>query len=120
MRVLSGRKAAAAIEQLAARGANFARLERRVQKIVNEVRCDGDRALRRYAEKWDGLTSVQPLLVSQGEMKSALRTLAPQLREALGCAEENIRRFCEWQKPGSWTRTNKGISLGQVVQPLES
>ena len=120
MRVLSGRKAAAAIEQLAARGANFARLERRVQKIVNEVRCDGDRALRRYAEKWDGLTSGQPLLVSQGEMKRALRSLAPPLREALRCAEENIRRFCEWQKPGSWTRTHKGISLGQVVKPLES
>ena len=120
MRVLSGRKAAAVVEQLAARGANFARLEGRVQKIVNEVRRDGDRALRKYAEKWDGLTSGQSPQVSQGEMKSALRSLSPQLRAALRCAAENIRRFCEWQKPSSWTRTHKGISLGQAVQPLES
>ena len=120
MRVLSGRKAAAVVEELAVRGANSARLEGRVRKIVNQVRRDGEGALRRYAQKWDGLTSGQPLQVSQGEMISALRSLPPPLREALRCAEENIRRFCEWQKPRSWTRTHKGISLGQVVQPIES
>lgn len=120
MRVLSGHRAAAAVEQIAARGASFARVEGRVRKIVNEVRRDGDRALRRYAEQWDGLASGQPLLVSQGEMKSALRSLAPELRNALRVAEKNIRRFCDWQKPRSWTRARQGISLGQVVQPLES
>ncbi len=120
MRVLSGRKAAAEVEQLSIRGADLARLEGRVQRIVNEVRRDGDRALRRYAEQWDGLTSGQPLQVSPGEMKSASQSLAPPLREALHCAEQNIRRFCEWQKPSSWTKTHEGISLGQVVQPLES
>jgi histidinol dehydrogenase len=118
MRVLSGHKAVAAVEQLAKRGANFARLDGRVQRIVNEVRRDGDRALRKYAEQWDGLTSKQSLLVSRAEMTSALRSLAPQLREALRVAEENVRRFCEMQKPSSWTRMRQGISLGQIVQPL--
>ena len=120
MQVLSGRKAAAAVEQLAKRGANFARLDGRVQRIVNEVRRDGDRALRRYAEQWDGLTSKESLLVSQAEMKTALRSMSPQLHEALRTAEGNIRRFCEWQKPSSWMRTHEGVSLGQTVQPLES
>ncbi len=120
MRVLTGRKAAAEVERLAAWGANFVRPEGRVQRIVKEVRRDGDRALRRYAEQWDGLTSGQPLLVAQAEMKGAFRSLAPPLRDALRCAADNIRRFCEWQTPSSWTRTHKGISLGQVVQPLES
>lgn len=120
MQVLSGRKAAAAVGRLAERGANFARQERRVQRIVNDVRRGGDRALRRYAMQWDGLASRQPLLVSQGEMKSALRSLAPQLRKALRVADENIRHFCEWQRPRSWTRMHNGISLGQLVQPLES
>ena len=120
MQVLSGSKAAEAVEQLAGRGATFAKLEGRVQTIIDEVQRDGERALRRYAEQWDGLGAGQPLLVSQGEMKSALRSLTPQLRKALRLAEENIRRFCEWQKPSSWARTHKGISLGQVAQPLES
>lgn len=120
MQVLSGRKAAVAVEQFAARGSKVTRLDGRVQRIVDKVRRDGDRALRGYAEQWDGLASGQPVLVSQSEMKGALRSLAPRLREALRSAEKNIRRFCEWQKPSSWTRTHQGISLGQVVQPLES
>ncbi|HZC24202.1 MAG TPA: histidinol dehydrogenase, partial [Candidatus Binatia bacterium] len=120
MQVLSGRRAAAAVERLAARSSDFAKLEGRVQKIVDEVRGGGDSALRKFAQQWDGLASGQPLQVSQGEMKSELRFLAPELRKALRVAEENIRRFCEWQKPRSWTRAHKGISLGQVVQPLES
>ena len=120
MQVLSGRKAVAAVQQLSARGANFARQEDRARRIVNEVRRDGDRALRRYAQQWDGLTSGQSLMVSRKEMKSALRSLAPQLRKALRAAEGNIRRFCQWQKPSSWTKTQQGISLGQLAQPLES
>jgi histidinol dehydrogenase len=35
-------------------------------------------------------------------------------------AAQNIRRFCEWQKPSSWMRNRGGISLGQLVRPLES
>jgi histidinol dehydrogenase len=42
------------------------------------------------------------------------------LRKALRVAEKNIRRFCEWQKPGEWTRSSHGISLGQLVRPLDS
>lgn len=120
MQVLSGRKATTAVEQLASRSASFARLEGRVQRIVDAVRRDGDRALRRYAEQWDGLAPGQSLLVSEGEMKSAWRLLAPRVRKALRVAEENIRHFCEWQKPCSWTKMRKGVLLGQVVQPLDS
>jgi histidinol dehydrogenase len=53
-------------------------------------------------------------------MATALRTISPQLRKSLRQAAQNIRRFCEWQKPGDWMRTRNGISLGQMVRPLES
>jgi histidinol dehydrogenase len=46
--------------------------------------------------------------------------LGPQLRKSLRQAAQNIRRFCEWQKPGNWMRTRGGISVGQLVRPLES
>jgi histidinol dehydrogenase len=46
--------------------------------------------------------------------------LAPPLKKALLEAAKNIRRFCEWQKPRTWTRTHHGMSLGQRIQPLES
>jgi len=120
MRIVSGRAAAGVVKKLASRGAELNRLEPRVRRIVNDVRRDGDRALRRYALRWDGLASKQPLRVPEAEMASAWKALAPELRKSLRQAAQNIRRFCEWQKPRTWTRTRGGISLGQLVRPLES
>ena len=53
-------------------------------------------------------------------MATALRRIVPQLRKSLVQAAQNIHRFCEWQKPGSWMRRRGGISLGQLVRPLGS
>lgn len=43
-----------------------------------------------------------------------------ELKSSLRTAADNIRRFCEWQKPREWSRTRRGITLGQIVRPLES
>lgn len=120
MRIVSGREAESMVESLAARGARFDGLERRVRRIVEDVRRGGERSLRRHAEQWDGLTAKQSLRVADEEMEAAWRTLAAPLRKSLRLAAKNIRQFCEWQKPRDWTRTRGGISLGQMVRPLES
>jgi len=120
MRIVSGQDAVAAAKALSARGAQLARLEPRVRSIVNDVRRGGDRALRRYAEQWDGLAADQPLRVPEAEMAAAWRSLPHRLRDSLLRAAQNIRRFSEWQKPKSWTRSRGGILVGQMVRPLES
>jgi histidinol dehydrogenase len=120
MRIVSGHTAAVAVERLAVRGAQWSRLEPQVRRIVEGVRRGGDRGLRRYAARWDGITAKQSLRVSDDEMAGAWRTLDPRLCQSLRQAEQNIRRFCEWQKPNSWMRTRSGISLGQVARPLGS
>ena len=120
MRIVSGRVAAAMIERLAAPGARLSGLEPRVRRIIDDVRRGGERSLRRYAERWDGLGAKQPLRVSEEELASAWQVQAPQLRKSLRQAALNIRRFCNWQRPKSWIRTRGGISLGQLVRPLES
>lgn len=120
MRIVSGREAAAMVERLARRGSGVSGLEPRVRRIIEGVRRGGDRALRRYAERWDGLAPKQSLRVSDEEMAAAWRTIPPVLRKSLRQAAQNIRRFCEWQKPKNWMRTRDGISVGQVVRPLES
>jgi histidinol dehydrogenase len=53
-------------------------------------------------------------------MREAWRNASPKMRSALRAAEKNIRRFCEWQKPKSWTRSVDGSLLGQLVRPLDS
>src|ERR1700680_123774 len=120
MRIVSGREADAMVKRLTVRGTRLSGLEPRVRRIIEGVRRGGDRSLRRYAERWDGLAARQSLRVSDEELEAASRTLAPQLRRSLRQAAQNIRRFCERQKPKGWMRTRDGITVGQVVRPLKS
>lgn len=120
LRIVAGGAAERLVERLAARGMQSTAVESQVRRIVDDVRRNGDRALRRYAERWDGLKRNQPLRVSEAEMKTAWQDSSPQLRKSLHKAASNIRQFCRWQKPRSWTRIRAGISLGQIFQPLES
>lgn len=120
MRILAGRSAVKRVRELAARGSQFASVEPQVRRIIADVRRDGDRALRRYAQRWDGLGKDEPLRVDEAAIQKACDDSAPQLRSALRLAAGNIRRFCEWQKPKEWRRNRAGISVGQLVRPLDS
>ena len=50
MRILSGQNAVRTVERLASRATSLAALEPRVRAIIKDVRRNGDRALRRYAD----------------------------------------------------------------------
>src|SRR5882762_809836 len=120
MRILTGPAAARRVDQLAKRGSQFAALEPQVSKIVEDVRRQGDRALRRYAANWDGLPSNRGLRVSEAELEAAWTIASPRLRSSLRQASANIRRFCRWQQPQEWHRQAGGMLLGQIVRPLGS
>jgi histidinol dehydrogenase len=118
--ILSGEKAVKMIQRLASRGTSLAALEPRVRRIIREVRRNGDRALRRYGEIWDGLANEQPLAIDPQEMAAAWETLPSGTRKSLRAAARNIRRFSQWQRPRSWTRSRRGMALSQFVIPLDS
>lgn len=122
MRTLRGRKAEAFVQKLEQRGSDdLARVEKTVGRIVADVRRNGDKALRRYAEKLDGLKAKQPLRVADAELKHAWSTVSDDFKEALKIADANIRQYCEWQKPQQWRNAvAPGINVGQVVRPLQS
>jgi histidinol dehydrogenase len=119
MRILQGRAAESYIRKLEQRGSGGEKVERAVRRIIEDIRKEGDRALIRYARKFDGIES-HALRVSDAELRTAWQNTVPELRKALRVAEKNIRRFCSWQKPKEWMRTSGGISLSQVVRPLDS
>lgn len=121
-RVLKGRAAEAFVRKLEQRGAtDLARVEKPVRRIVADVRKNGDLALRRYAEKWDGLRPRQPLRIPQVELEQAWNAASQEFKQALKVSAENIRRYCEWQRPQEWRHaTLEGIQVGQMVRPLES
>jgi histidinol dehydrogenase len=120
MRVLSGKSAADYVSEMERRGSRLEKIEPAVQRIIEDVRRNGDRALLRYARKFDALAPKQSLPVSEAELRAAWKNAPAPLRKALQIAEKNIRQFCEWQKPKQWTRSNGGVSLGQLVRPLDS
>lgn len=122
MRILEGAPLARLVTALAGRGAtDLADIEPAVRRIVGEVRRNGDRAVRRYAIRWDGLGKGEPLRVSEADLHAAWEQTAAELREAIKQAAENIRRYAEWQKPEEWRREiQPGVSVGQLVRPLES
>ena len=122
VRILDGTKRERYVRALERRGANdLAGVEPAVRRIVNSVRRDGDRALRRYAARWDGLGKKEPLLIPEADLREAWRNTPPELQGAIAQAAENIRRYCEWQKPQEWRREiHPGVCVGQLVRPLES
>jgi histidinol dehydrogenase len=120
MRILSGIGATRFICKLESRGSNFAEFEPAVRRMVENVRRNGDRALRAYSRKWDALGDKQEIQVPTAEMEAAWAMSSPQLRNALRISASNIRRFCDRQKPREWTRNGNGISAGQIVRPLEA
>jgi histidinol dehydrogenase len=122
MRMVADKRADAFVRKLEERGStDLARVEKQVKRIVGDVRKNGDKALRRYAEKWDGLAPKQPVRVSIDELSRAWDSVSEEFRAALKTAAENIRRYCEWQKPQEWRHnTDQGIEVGQVVRPLGS
>ncbi|MEO6828733.1 MAG: histidinol dehydrogenase [Acidobacteriaceae bacterium] len=101
-------------------GAATARLEPAVKRTLAAVRRGGDAALRRYAERLDGLSSNATFSVSQQEMAEAWEQTPADLRKAMKTAAANIRRFAKWQMPKEWKRSSQGVSLGQKCLPLAS
>jgi len=110
------------VRELEQRGANdLAEVEPAVRRIVRNVRRDGDRALRPYATRWDGLGKSDLVRVTGADLKEAWQKTPTALRDAITQAASNIRRYCEWQKPEEWRREiQPGVCVGQLVCPLES
>lgn len=122
MRVLEGKAAAEFYADLLVRENRIdPKVEQTAAKIIADVRRDGGRELRKYAERLDGLKPDQNLLVSETEMRDALRSVSPEFLKAAKKAAANIRRFAKWQKPKSWMRAMQpGIRVGQKVEPVLS
>ncbi len=122
MRILEGLKRDRFVRALEERGAHdLAEVEPAVRRIVSHVRRKGDSALRRYAERWDGLGSSEPLRVPEADLQEAWQRTPSKLQDAIAQAAGNIRTYCEWQKPEEWRREiQPGVCVGQLVRPIDA
>jgi len=92
--------------------------DRRVAAIVEAVRRDGDRALLRYARKFDKLDA--PIEISPDEMRAGAATVPRAVRTAIRAAARNIRMVARRQVPRGWrARVAAGVSVEQRIVPLD-
>jgi histidinol dehydrogenase len=98
--------------------------EEAVAQIVDDVRRDGDAALRDYARRIDGIApdslSAKALSAGAVTLEAAYRGLPAELRDALLLAAERIRAFHEREPRHSWLEWDtEGNALGQAIRPLQ-
>lgn len=92
-----------------------------VDRIVGDVRRDGDEAVIKYTKLIDR-TEFKPeeFVVTEAEYEAAYQEADPAVVDSLRKAAENVRRYHQEQKPNSWmTYRDKGSILGQSVIPLD-
>jgi histidinol dehydrogenase len=91
--------------------------ERRVRRIVDAVRREGDKAVVRFARRFDQATP--PLEMPRDEIERAASAVPPDVRRALTQAAQNIARVAFRQIPRHFdVQTAPGVLVEQRVEPL--
>ncbi len=93
-------------------------IERRVHDIIENIRANGDAALREYSEKFDGV-KLDDFKVDQSIIDAAWDNLPEDLKHALLVAKKNITEFHSREiEQGFVDMDTPGITRGQKVTPL--
>ena len=91
--------------------------DRRVQAIVDAVRTGGDRALLRFARKFDRLGA--PVEVSAEEIRDGAARIDPPVRRAIAQAARNIALVAARQIPKHFdVNVVPGVTIEQRVEPI--
>jgi histidinol dehydrogenase len=93
-------------------------IQKTVRKIVIDVQKYGDRAVRKYTEKFDSL-KLGRLAVSKKEIEASAGKAGKNFSKSLETAAKRIRVFHERQKEKSWQFSKDGITVGQIIRPLQ-
>ena len=94
-------------------------IEKTVSEIIDNVRKNGDAALREYADKFDGGAPAS-LLVTEEEYEEAMKEVSPELIEILKKAASNIENFHKRQIRQSFIISEEeGVVIGQKIIPIE-
>lgn len=89
-----------------------------VTEIIDNVRENGDKAVREYTIKFDGKAPVC-FEVSKDEIMASVAECDPEFIVTLKKAADNIRDFHSRQKQQSWLTTKEnGVIMGQRVRGL--
>lgn len=90
-----------------------------VSDVINNVKQNGDNALKVYTEKFDNV-KLKKFQVSRDEIKRSYDHVDKNVVEALKKASKNIKKFHKAQIPEEWFKeVDSGINAGQIIRPFE-
>lgn len=90
-----------------------------VRTVLNEVRNEGDVAVKRYEEKFDKV-KLSALQVSEAEMQEAYGLVSDDLKQAIRMAKDNIEKFHASQRfSGQKIETTPGVTCWQKAVAIE-
>jgi len=90
-----------------------------VKSVFDDVKANGDEALRVYTQKFDGV-ALSNLKVSQQEIDAAISLVSEELKAAIALAKNNVEKFHESQKiEKQIISTVKGVDCWQEMKPIE-
>ena len=106
-------------EEILKRELPAVKADKAVSEIISDVRENGDEALFRYTERFDGV-SLSSLEVSEEEIQNAVNKVGTSFMSLLSRAAANIREFHEKQlRTGFFFTREDGSVLGQRVIPMD-
>jgi histidinol dehydrogenase len=119
VQILDSRNARAIDTLLARTVKEDAAIARRARRIVADVRRGGDGALRRYAERLDGLGGREPVLLDARAIARGSRGVDRGIARAIRFAAANIARVAEREVPRTRAVTvAPGVRIELRVSPL--
>ena len=107
----------AAITQRPAKEANT--LGATVKAVFEDIKENGDKALKSYTQKFDGVI-LSDLKVSQQEIDNAIPLVSQELKDAIVLAKNNVEKFHASQKiEKKVISTVNGVDCWQEMKPIE-
>ena len=90
-----------------------------VQTVLDDVRANGDAAVRKYTETFDKVV-IDALQVTPSEIAEAEALVAPLLKQAIEMARRNISKFhSEQQLESKEVQTSPGVYCWQKAVGIE-
>lgn len=98
---------------------DLSKLNETVSSVLNDIKDNGDEAVKRYEEKFDHV-QLSSLAVTSEEIEEAMHLISPELKASLEQAHHNIAVFHEAQKfEGEKIETCKGVTCWQKSIPID-
>lgn len=93
-----------------------------VRDVIETIRRDGDKAVRKYSEKFDKW-SPQSFKLSQSDIDAAIANCPKQTIDDIKEVQQNVRLFAEAQKASLKdfeVEIKPGVHLGQKNVPIDN